>query len=223
MTVIQTLIDKQDSFEIVRDQIAGILAAEVTNQMALATAAAKDSDDWKLRIFLERSNPWEEFLNTPVVDKSPIVNVWFDNSNFDKSASNITERQMCSAVYNIDCIGYGVSSEDGAGHTPGDKTAAFEAQRAVRLVRNILMASTNNYLQLRGLVWRRWPESVTVFQTPIDSRTVQNIMGARIALSVQFNEFSPQYTGQELELASIDIKRESDGLVLLETDYEYPL
>ena len=60
------LIDKQDSFEIVRDQIAAILKTEITSQIALATTAGKPNpDDWKLRIFSERANPWEQFLNGP--------------------------------------------------------------------------------------------------------------------------------------------------------------
>ena len=139
--MIQNLIDKQDSFEVIRDQIAAILATETASQMALATAATKDPQDWKMRIFTERSNPWEQWLNEQT-DKSPIVNVWYDNSNFDPSASNIVERQGTDAIFNIDCYGYGVSSDDGAtGHNPGDKEAALAVQKALRLVRNILMAA----------------------------------------------------------------------------------
>ena len=60
--MISELIDKQDNFEIVRDQIAAILVNEVASQMALATAEAKDPEDWNLQIFTERSNPWEKWL-----------------------------------------------------------------------------------------------------------------------------------------------------------------
>jgi len=75
--MIPNLIDKQDSFEIIRDQIAAILSTEVASQMALAIAEAKEPNDWKMRIFIERSNPWEQWLNNPTEDKSPIVNVWY--------------------------------------------------------------------------------------------------------------------------------------------------
>ena len=52
----------------------------------LATAGGKDPADWKLRIFTERSNPWEEWLNIDAdTDTSPVVNVWFDTSTFDQS------------------------------------------------------------------------------------------------------------------------------------------
>jgi hypothetical protein len=219
---IPALIDKQDTFEIVRDQIAAILMTEVASQMQLATDAAKDPADWKLRIFTERSNPWEQWLNEQN-DKSPIVNVWYDNSNFSQNKSNALERQASETVYNIDCYGYGVSRDDGAtGHIPGDRDAALEVQKALRLTRNILMAAEYTYLGLRGLVWQRWPQSVTVFQPQLDGRQAQQIVGARLALRVVFNEFSPQVEAQTLELLSVDVLRAEDGEIVLETDYEYP-
>lgn len=220
---ISTLIDKQDSFEIVRDQIAAILAIEVASQMVIASSELKNPDDWKLRIFSERSNPWEQFLNDQI-DKSPLVNVWFDSSNFDMSSSNIVERQKSEGTFNIDCYGFGLSKDDGAaGHIPGDKEAALEAHRAIRLVRNILMAAIYTYLDLRGLVWQRWIQSITVFQPQQDGLQIQNIVGARMAFRVAFNEFSPQVEGEILELLSAKVKRADDGEIVIEADYEYPL
>lgn len=221
--MIQTLIDKQDNFEIIRDQIAAILKLESTNQQALAVLAGKDPDDWKLRVFTERSNPWEQFLTKPT-DRSPLVNIMFDNSTFDPKASNIVERQKSETVYNIDCYGFAVcTDEPTGGHKPGDRESAFETQRAVRLVRNILMASENTYLQLRGTVWTRWPQAITSFQPQIDGRQAQQVVGARIALRVGFNEFSPQYVAETLELLTVDVKRLEDGQIVVEADYEYPL
>lgn len=220
---IATLIDKQDNVEIIRDQIAAILVLEVASQMALAIAAAKDPDEWKLRIFLERSNPWEQFLNNPT-DSSPLINVWWDNSNFDLKASNIVERQKSETVYNIDCYGYARSADNAAGgHKPGDREAALEVHRALRLVRNILMAAEYTYLALQGLVWRRWPQSITVFQPQQDGNTVQQIVGARLAFRVDFNEFSPQIPAETLELLSVDVLRIEDDQLVVEADYEYPL
>jgi hypothetical protein len=222
--MITELIDKQDNYEIIRDEIAAILALEVASQMALATAAAKDPDDWKLRIFTERSNPWEQFLDGEVIDRSPIINVWFDSENFDPKASNAIERQKSEAVFNIDCYGHGVSSDNIAGgHNPGDQEAALEVQKAVRLVRNILMAAEYTYLGLRGTVWSRWPQTITVFQPQLDGRNVSQVVGARVALRVEFNEFSPQVPSVELELVSIDVKRTEDGEIVAEADYDYTI
>lgn len=219
--MIAELIDKQDNFEVIRDQIAAILATEVASQMALASGEGKDPNDWKLRIFSERSNPWEQLLNEQT-DRSPIVNVWFDNSNFDPAASNICERQKTEGVFNIDCYGYGVSSDEaGGGHNPGDKEAAFEVHKALRLARNILMAAEYTYLGLRGVVWQRWPQSITVFQPQLDGRQMQQLVGARLAFRVVFNEFSPQVQAETLELVSVDVKRTEDGEIVAEADYDY--
>lgn len=222
--MIQTLIDKQDTSEIVRDQIAAILASEVAGQMALATAAGKNPANWKLRVFSERSMPWEQFLSPHPSDTSPIVNVWYDNSSFDARSSNSLERQKAEATYNIDLYGYGRSAGIPAGgHIPGDREAAYEAQRALRLVRNILMSAEYTYLGLRGLVWSRWPQSATVFQPQIDAQQVQQIVGARLAMRVEFNEFSPQYQPEILELVSATVQRTEDGEIVLSADYDYTL
>jgi len=107
---ITTLIDKLDNFEIIRDQIALILATETVSQQALATEQCKDPADWKLRIFTERSNPFSEYENDPT-DTSPLVNIWYDNSTFDLSASNVMSRQKSETIYNIDCYGFGKSTD----------------------------------------------------------------------------------------------------------------
>ena len=215
------LINKKDNFELVRDQIAGILALETLAQVALATAGSEpDPDDWKLRIFTERSNPWEQFLNDDT-DKSPLVNVWYDGSTFDESGSNIVERQKTVGIFNIDCYGYAISEDDGAGHKPGDREAAFEAQKAARLVRNILMAAENTYLQMRGLVWQRWPQAVNIFQPQQNDRPIQNIVAGRLTFRVVFNEFSPQVVGDILEYLAVDVKRAEDGSIYFEADYDY--
>ncbi len=217
------LIDKQDNFEVIRDQIAGILVAEVNNQKQLATNAGKDPLEWDLHVYAERSNPWEKWLNyQPGGSKSPIVNVWFETSNFSEKASNISERQKSTSAFNIDCYGFATSKDNpGGGHIAGDQASAEEAQRAVRLVRNILMASENTYLQLRGLVWQRWPQSIKTFQQQIDAQQVQQVVGARLVLQVIFNEFAPQYQPETLEHVAIDVKRAEDGRIVLEADYDY--
>lgn len=227
--MIESLIDKQDSFEIIRDQIAGILVSESSSQQALASAAGKDPDEWTIHVYTERSNPWENWLNAMTepddeTDTSPIVCVWFDNASFDKGSSNIMERQKAEAVINIDCYGLGLSADDPTGgHFAGDREANFEAQRAYRLVRNILMAANYTYLDLRGLVWSRWPQSATAFQPTLDGRTIQHVQAVRLALRVEFNEFAPQISGDTLEFVAIDVKRSADGLIYLEADYDYTL
>lgn len=224
---IATLIDKQDNFEIIRDQIAAILAAEVVNQMALATAALKDPNEWKLRIFLERFLPFEEWLNVQdpdTIDKSPIVNVWFENSTFEPGASNSIERQKANGIFNIDCYGYGYSSNNIAGgHNPGDKDSSFQAQKALRLVRNILMAADYYKLGLQGMVWSRWVQNITMYQPELNGQQVQQVTGARLAFAVSFNEFAPQVAEETLDYLSIDVKRTEDNQIVVDADYDYTI
>ncbi len=218
--MIPSLIDKQDSFEIVRDKIAAILLNESASQQALAIAAAKNPDLWKLRVFLERSNPWEIWLNDDS-DKSPIVNIWYDSSQFDKSSSNVVERQSTTTVYNIDIYGYGVSSATLDGHNPGDKLAVLESHRGTRLVRNIIMSGIYTYLDLRGLVWSRFLRNVTTFQAQQEINSVQHVVASRIALEVVFNEFAPQYEPQILEELHVDVCRKETGELYIEALYDY--
>lgn len=219
--MIDALIDKRDTVEIIRDQISALLAVESASQMALAAIAGKDPEFWRLRVYQERANPWEALNDT---DRSPIINVWWDSSTFDRSAGNTVERQKSSATINVDCYGFGRSAETVDGHAAGDQMAAEEAQRAVRLVRNILMAGEYTYLGFprpSGVVWTRWVESISSFQPQQDNQNHSQVVGARLALRVDFNEFSPQVTPVELELLSAQVQRDSDGLVLVQTDYDY--
>jgi len=215
---IPTLIDKEDNYERIRTQIAAILATETASQQEIAIAESKDPNLWKLRVYEERSNPWEAFLNEDS-DRSPIINVWFDVSTFDGQVGSVVNNQKCVGTFNIDCYGYGVSAQDGDGHIPGDRAAALESHRAIKLVRNILMAWQYTYLGLRGLVWKRWPQSITSFQPQQGSDTVQQISASRLALQVTFSEFAPQYDGDTLDEVFIDVLRAEDGQILVEANY----
>lgn len=228
--VIQTLMTGQDNFEIVRDQIAALIELNQANQQALAIVALEDPALWKLRVFTERSNPWEQFLNIDVndaaADFSPIINVWFDTSSYPQNKGNTVEWQRSETTYNIDIVGFAPSTTDGGtGQLPGDREAALTNQRAIRLVRRILMAGENRHLQLdRTIVGDRWIQSITSFQPQLDSAPVQQIVGSRIAFTVAFLEFSPQ--GDEsniLEEVRIDVLRAEDGEIALSQQFNYPL
>jgi hypothetical protein len=219
--MIDTLIDKVDSSELIRDKIADILVTESASQVALAVTAGKpDPSLWALRVYLERANPFEEFLNDPA-NVTPVVNVWFDSASFDMARGNVVERQMADGVFNVDCYGYAASVETMTGHAPGDQGAAIEAQRAARLVRNILMAATYTYLGLRGIVGRRWTASIKAFQPAFDSPHVSHVVGVRLSLAVVYNELSPQVTGETIEAIEITTKRADDGAVILVAEFPH--
>lgn len=218
--MITELIDRPDSCEVIRDQVASILALETANQQALAAIAQKPPTEWAFKVYTERSNPWEDYQDNPE-NVTPIVNVWYDNSSFDKAVSNIVERQGATATINIDCYAVGYSEELALGHIAADEQAARNVQRVVRLARNILMASPYTYLDLRGLVGQRWITAANIFQPAKDSHTVQSVIGARLTLMVQFNEFSPQYQPVALEQLSASVYRSETGELLAKTDFNF--
>lgn len=217
------LVQNPDGFEVVRDQIATILAAEILAQQDLAVSAVGDPLLWKLRVYSERSDPWGAFQGDSPDDTSPLVNVWYESGSFDESAGNIVSNQTCTGIFNIDCYGYAVSTlVAGGGHIAGDRAAALEVHRAVRLVRAILMSGPYRYLGLQGTVGKRWVQSVAMFQPQeIDGRPVQNVMAARVVLSVRFLELAPQYEGDVLEFTSVTVRRAEDGEIVVERDYDY--
>lgn len=177
------LIDKQDTFEVIRDQLVAVIRNEVAAQVARATLEGQaDPQQWNLHVFAERSDPWES-QNT-----LPIVNVWYSDSAFEQATSNTVRNQRALGRFNLDCYGFGRST----GVTSGDHNAFLDVHRVVRLVRNIVMHSDNTYLQLRGVVQRRWLSSVTIMHPAADTMNLtqyaHKVAGARMVLEVIFNE-----------------------------------
>jgi len=222
---LQNLIENRDAFEVIRDQIAAILVSERDNQKTLATAATKDPALWDFKVYTERNLPWEAAMNDAPVgtDLLPIVNVWYDSDSFAASSSNVAETQKCNGTYSIDIVGFGVSKSNGAGgQLPGDEAAALDRDRAARLVRAILMASSNAYLQLpRGFAWDRKIESRQTYQARLDQQTGVQAVAMRMRFNVSFNEVSPQYEGVPLENVTTGIIRAEDGSVLIDLSYDY--
>lgn len=219
--VIQELIDKQDTYEIVRDKVALILAEESAQQQQLATDAGKDPALWKLRVFTERSNPWESLRTDDggvPTDRSPVVCVWYDNSNLDKRASQTIDRQQMEATFHIDVYGVGTTEilAGGAGHVPGDEQAARVAQRGARLVRNVLMADSYVTLGIDralGLVGQRNISTIQTFQPEFANQNARQLAVVRLALQVKLSEFGPQTPAIILEEIST-IVRDEDGAIL---------
>ena len=222
MANLPDLIDKTDNFEVVRDLIATILAAETISQQALAVAAAEDPKLWAFDVFIERSNPFETLKG--FASANPVVNVWFDTSSADRSRSNQFERQYFEATYNIDVIARGDSAKvAGTGHISGDEQAFRNAQRVARLVRNILMAAQYRFLGVpRGpnqVVLDRWVDGMESYRPdPEKPQSSPNIGGIRISFGVGFNEFDPQIPLSTIDLINIQVFRDSDGKLILESE-----
>lgn len=223
--LITTLIDKLDGFELVRDQLGAILLAETTAQQALAVSSSRDPKLWTFRVFVERTDPWGDFIDLPDdLDPThaplPIVNVWYDGSTYDKSSSNVVERQHAMSTLNIDVYTYGASRDTVEGHQPGDLQARLDLHRVVRLLRNVVMSAQYTYLAMRGFVWGRWITSIDIFEPPMDVRAAQRVGAARIVLQVDHNEFSPQVPSVPLEGITLSVIREPTGELLFTANFD---
>lgn len=222
---IQELIDKFDSFELVRDQIAAILKTESIGQQQLAQAAGKDQDLWKLRVFTERSAPWQAFKEDGPDFQPPIINVWFENATPTKPSSNVISHQEMLGTFHVDCYGFGTDQRTGSGQRSADDLAAREAHRSLRLVRNILMSGYYTLLGfptqaeftreqqaagVRQIVMSRFPGSTTVFQPTQDDQPVARVCAVRFDLEVAYNETSQEYQGVPLELLALTMQRSED-------------
>jgi hypothetical protein len=220
---VQQLIDKFDSFELVRDQIAAILKTESDGQKSLAVAAGKDPSLWALRVFTERSSPWQAFKDDDC--QPPIINVWFENASPNRSSSNVISHQEMLGTFHVDCYGQGVDQRVASGQRSADDLAAREAHRAARLVRNILMSGYYTLLGFpmaseftpeqkaageRQIVMSRFPGATTVFQPTQDEQPVSRVCAVRFDLEVTYNETSQEYQGVPLELLALTMQRTED-------------
>ena len=199
----------KDTFELVRDQVAGILVLERDNQKALATAATLDPADWDFGVYIERANPWESRLNANPPTAGGLVNVMFDSDSVELNKSNSTGRNQYTGTMHLDCYGFAVA---GSG-SHGDEAAAKQAQRVARLVRNILEDGQYRYLDLRGTVSSRSVNSRTAYQQQLDNRAALQVSALRISLQVGYNEYTMEYQGQPIEV--INISQALDGEVTL--------
>lgn len=216
MPEITELLTGPDNVEVIRDQVAAILRLELTNQVALAEADSLDPTPWQIDVYTERAGAFEQGLNDPS-KKRPLVNVWLDRESWDRSASNVMQRQRSNAVINVDAIGYGTRKPGEA----GDFEAATRCQQVLGLCRKILMADVYTYLGLRGIIASRWPQSRTYYQPTIDQAPVQNVYGGRLTMAVDFNEFSPQTTPHNLEILALQLLRAETGEVYFDAEYDY--
>ncbi len=226
--VLQALIDKVDTLELVRDQIAAIILAESLNQQALALVAGKNPQSWALRVFLERNgNCWHYFTATEdgdddasSIDPRPIVNVWHSHTAYDRKRSPPSGPQMATAVYHIDIYGCGIATQTSRGHDSGEMLAALEVERAYRLIRNTLISPINENLQMLGTVGDRWILSFKVGPVNTadsDKPRVEHVGVGRVELEVSFLEYAPEYEGVTIEAIAGTVKRAGNGEIYFKT------
>ena len=219
--VIDTLIDKKDTNELVRDKIAVILAEEIANQRALAVAAGKPNpDDWFFDVYIERSRPWEVLTDNTdgsEIGEMPLVNVLFDSDSFDNKGTQNMTRQRAKGIFFIDCYAHINASSS----LSGDEATSKESDRIARLVRNILMFGDYTYLGLRGVVTRRYINKRDKLQPDIRQEGFENIIATRITFEVDYEEYTTEATPDVLELVYGECEISDTGQVYFSAEYDY--
>jgi hypothetical protein len=218
--IITTLIDKEDTNEIVRNKIATILAVEIANQKALAVTAGKPNpDDWFFNVFIERARPWEVLTDNDgsEIGEMPLVNVMFDSDSFDNRGSANLNQQRSKGVFLIDCYAHKTATSANA----GDELTSKESDRIARLVRNILMFAGYTYLELRGVVERRYVNKRDKLQPDIRQEGFENIVVTRISFEVDYVESTTEATPEVLENVFGECTLSDTGQVLFEVDFDY--
>lgn len=233
MAKITELIDKRDNFELIRDEIAAILVVEIVNQKALAVTAGKDPALWDFKTLIERSNPWEllEDSDGKITGEVPLVNVYFQSASDKPSSSNLINNQQFTGQFIIDCLASKVSTEDGQGVKQfGDELAAIDVQRVIKLCRNILMSNIYTYIFTsidsatglpianKSIVQKRNISEIQMFQPDLNDRPMENVVAARLTMSVDYQEFSPQSAQIELETIESQCTRDTDGFIYFTID-----
>lgn len=221
------LIDKQDNFEKIRDEIAAILAVETANQQALAILAGKDPDLWKFDVYIERSRIWESLAELEAL-VAPVVSVYFESEVFAGDQSyNALLQTADPGIFNIEIFTTALNKKNvGDGYVTADRAAILACQRIIRLIRNILFSipadSTQpgqdyKFLNMRGVVAHRRIQSVTQFQPDYKKQAVI-IAAARIALAVKYIETALEGPDQPFELLQVDATTTTGGQVIIQFD-----
>lgn len=173
----------KDNIEVIRDQVAALLAVDFRRQAELAAESeATDSGDYNVAVYVECDDPLQYVdEDTPGANPFPCVNVILDSTDADKGTASVNKQAFTAKLY-VDCYAEGNNAEDGE----FSFKAAQRAWKVARLVRRILRAEANTYLRLRGIVGRvTWS-----FQAgePSDTRSAIKVKMVRATLTVDYVE-----------------------------------
>lgn len=144
-----TLQSEPDNIEIIRDQIAALLAVDFAHQAELAAEArVKSKRDYDVAVYVENENPLQYVDDEePKSNPFPCVNVSVDSSGNERGTGSVNKQSMVATIF-LDAYATGNtgSSEDFG------MRAGLKAWKTARLCRRILRAEKNTFFRLRGIV-----------------------------------------------------------------------
>lgn len=208
------LQSEPDNIEVIRDQIAALLAVDFRRQAELAAeSGATDSGDYNVAVYVESDDPLQYVdEDTPGANPFPCVNVILDSTDANKGTASVN-KQAFTAKFYVDCYAEGNDAEDGE----FSYKAAQRAWKVARLVRRILRAEANTYLRLRGIVGRvSWS-----FQAgePSNTRSAIKVKMVRATLTIDYVE-NVVITEGALDWDIVGIVADENGRVLFGDDSE---
>lgn len=204
----------KDNIEVIRGQVAALLAVDFRRQAELAAeSGATDSGDYNVAVYVESDDPLQYVdEDTPGANPFPCVNVILDSSDPDKGTASVNKQAFTAKLY-VDCYAEGNNAEDGE----FSYKAAQRAWKVARLVRRILRAEANTYLRLRGIVGRvAWS-----FQAgePSNTRSAIKVKMVRVTLTIDYVE-NVAITEGELDWDIVGIVADETGRVHFGGDKE---
>lgn len=205
MARINERLNEPDAYEIIRDQIAGIIDVEMDNQFQLAIADSDPvAEDYKVTTYIENDEPLAAGSDLNIF---PIVNIWLDQTR-DENGTSKVNKSTDTATYRIDL--YAIGNYDGkfAG-----RKASLKAWKLARCVRRILKSDVYTYLLLRGLVSSVGIKSMEG-GAPNMADSAVKVAQVRITLDVTFDQDAPRTTGESMEIIPVTILDEFGQIVV---------
>lgn len=198
--------NEPDNIEIIRDQMAGIIALEMDKQYEMAI---DDDDpvasDFLARVLVENDEPLNAGGDN--VDIFPLINVSVDSRSLVDGTSAVNYDKAQATVF-VDCYQTGNNSGIFAG-----RKATIKAWKLARCVRRILRSDYYKYLRLRGVV-----SDVKIAKmkagVPAMNDSAIKVVLVRLSVEVVFDEAAPIVKGESLELIPVQISDENGQVVV---------
>jgi hypothetical protein len=206
MAQINTLLKEQDNIEKIRDNIAFLLAAELSNQHELAIEYAGDhpefdAEAYNIKVYLENRRPWE-------LETLPIVNILIlGEKEPEERRGAAIGNQKYTCQFQIDCYAKGRAENY-------DQDANAQAWFVSRLVRSILMADANLYLGLQGTIQKRMVTERKIVDLEDLPASAAAVSLCRLILEVETFEVSPKGEFETFEGISFKVST-ADGHIIM--------
>jgi hypothetical protein len=214
------LIEPDLNIKRVRDRLVEILLIERESQKSKAQVAGRNPLLYDFRVFGQQRDPIDCYAHAPqngTPDALPIVNIAVIGETLSEKAPKRELISPYAAEYLVTVFGYGTAQSETVGHSSAADVALAEAERTIGLVRAILLAGDYRWplKDDRKHIRSRWVKSLTYDAPTIDEGTTFAVQTINMSLMVDLDEVVRQVDGIELELVTVNVRREDNGELFL--------